>query len=344
MTGGYPFSRQPKSNTLTILFYPKIIKTDPRSKQPSLKPPHFTERESTTMSSNFNNQQPELPNFEKKSKAHATNPGMLALRSAFQQFAGQLSQQVSNPLLEAHGDAYQLVIKADAKRYNNQLDEALELYQQALELEANYTDALMGLGKCYRQLGDMDSACSTLKRALKQNAFDPKLYYELGKAQNEAGKLPEAIKSYERALKLDPSLTDVRFGLALMVELSGDTTYAATLYEQVLDQDDDFLPAYNNLGSIYLRQGDYDEAETFFRELIRRAPDFNRGFLGLAITLDRSGRLHESLMMYQKCINLKPNGHNTDFIEARIADVEQQLAAEKASKKRTRALRVVDKG
>jgi tetratricopeptide (TPR) repeat protein len=265
------------------------------------------------------------------------NKSMLALRNAFNQFAGQLSQQVTNPLLEAHGDAYQTVIKADAMRYNNQLEAALEQYKNALALEPDYIEALMGMGKCYRQLGDTENACRVLKQALKQNSFDASIHYELGKSQNESGKLPQAIKSYERALKINPALIDVRFGLALMVELNGDTTYAATLYEQVLDQDDDFLPAYNNLGSIYLRQGDYTEAETFFRELIKRAPDFNRGFLGLAITLDRSGRLRESLMMYQKCINLKPNGHNAEFIEGRMADIQQQLAAEKSQKKQKRS-------
>lgn len=252
--------------------------------------------------------------------------------------AKQLSHTVANPnntgnTNHAGQTAYQLSIKADAHRFRNQLETAEALYLDALALDPEHTDALIGLGKTLREQGRPDEGCRALRQALRQNAFNVEVQLELGRCYNEAGKPERAITWYERALKLDPANNDARFGLALLVELHGDVEYAATLYEAVLDQDENFLPAYNNLGSIYLRMGEYEASEGFFRELIQRSPEFHRGYLGLGITLDRAGRSKEALFYYRTVLGMKPVGRNNEFIETRVAEITQDMATENPLKR-----------
>jgi tetratricopeptide (TPR) repeat protein len=257
----------------------------------------------------------------KKPKLHYSSRLMAALN----RFAGTISTEVKNPLLEKYGDAYDFLIKGDAHRLREETEDAIRSYEKAIQLNPSFIEAYAGMARCFRRKGDLKRAIFTYTKALTLNAFDKEIHLELAKCYNEAGNQTKGIYHFRQALKIDAQFIDAKFNLALCLELQGDMAEPSKLYEEIIIQDSDFLPAYNNLGSIYMRQGLYKSSETMFRRLIALAPDFSRGFLGLAISLDRSNRPQEALAYYEKLLILKAHARNREYIENRVMNLRKAL-------------------
>lgn len=247
------------------------------------------------------------------------------LIAALNKFAQVIATEVKNPLVEKYGDAYDHLIKGDAHRLREEIEEAIKEYETAIRLNPAFTEAYVGMGRCFRRKGDLKRAIMSLMKALSYNAFDKEVHVEMAKAYNEAGIPVKGIHHFRQAVKIDPQYIEAKFNLALCLELQGDLTEPTKIYEDIIKQDADFLPAYNNLGSIYMRQGYYAAAEKIFRQLIELAPDFSRGYFGLAIALDRSNRIQEALPYYEKLLVMKAHQRNRDYIQNRIMTLRHTL-------------------
>lgn len=260
------------------------------------------------------------------------------LLTALNRFTGGLATEVKNPLKAKYGKAYDYLISADTLRYREEIDEAISHYRKALNERDDFTEAYLGMAKCFRRKGDTMGAIKYLNKALQQNSFRMDLHLDLAKCYAECGYLAKAVKHYERTIKLEPGSVEARFGLALAVEMNNDTQYAIRLYQEIIDIEPEFLPAYNNLGSLYMRLGLYAPAEVLFRALTEKAPEFTRGYLGLAITLDKSGKRHEAIEHYNKVLRMRPTGKNTEFITKRIVHLNRELGRAKTKRNTTLVL------
>lgn len=247
------------------------------------------------------------------------------LMAAITRFAGSITTEVRNPLLEKYGDAYDFLIKGDTHRLRDETEDAIRAYEKAVAINPGFTEAFVGMARCFRRKGDLKRALKAFQKALGLNQFDKEVHLEMAKCYNEAGFMSKGIQHFRHALRIDPEYIDAKFNLALCLELQGDLAEPTRLYEEILAQDPDFLPAYNNLGSIYMRQGYYKAAEQKFRQLIDLAPDFSRGYLGLAIALDRSNRPTEALTYYEKLLVMKTYARNREYIENRVLTLRKLL-------------------
>ena len=257
------------------------------------------------------------------------------LMRALNRFTGGLSVGVRNPMADKYGAAYDHLVSGDACRYREDIETAIDHYQQALSIREDMGEAWVGIAKCLKRKGDVMGAINNFKKALQRNSFDTDVQLEIAKCYSECGYLVKASQHYERAMKLDPGCIEGMFGLALVVEINNDIDYAISLYERILTLDAEFLPAYNNLGSLYMRLGQYLKAEELFRQLIQKAPDFTRGYLGLAIALDKAGKRGESLETYHEVLRMKPNTRNASFIKKRIVQINMDMGKSRSTGRTT---------
>lgn len=260
------------------------------------------------------------------------------LMTALNRFTGGLATEVTNPLKAKYGKAYDYLISGDTHRYREEIDTAISHYQQALEQRHDFTEAYLGIAKCFRRKGDTMGAIKYLSKAIEQNNFRKELHLDIAKCYAECGYIAKAIHHYERVIKLDRNSVEARFGLALVVEAQEEFQHAIRLYLEIIEIEPEFLPAYNNLGSIYMRISLFDAAESLFRTLVAKAPEFTRGHLGLAITLDKAGKCAEAIQCYQHVLKLRPSTKNSDFIEKRIIQLNKDLGRTKTRRNTTLVL------
>jgi tetratricopeptide (TPR) repeat protein len=77
---------------------------------------------------------------------------------------------------------------------DDKLDDAIEMYKRALELDPNYQDALHGLGMAFHNRGRIEEAIVTAKRLVEIDPDDILAHTSLSMFYQAQGKIDEAEK------------------------------------------------------------------------------------------------------------------------------------------------------
>src|ERR1700728_1496526 len=81
-----------------------------------------------------------------------------------------MARKESYPMADSETDKEELYDQAIDLFADDKFDEAIAMYERALEIDPKFTDAVHGLAMCYQAKGDTDSAIEVTKRHI---AADP---------------------------------------------------------------------------------------------------------------------------------------------------------------------------
>ena len=195
--------------------------------------------------------------------------------------------QVSTDAGADRGRARELLEKGKELYRNDQDQEALASFQEALKLDPNLAEAHFRLGLSYEALekreeaeAEYKKAVETYKKYLADHENDPEAHYDLGQTYAGLGQYSEAIREYRLATKLKEDDPDI----------------------------------YYDLGVAYTKLAQYDAAATAFSKSLEIDPENYRAQDGLdeakeGIKRIRAGRKHqENLLKKQKEEELKKAG------------------------------------
>ena len=82
-------------------------------------------------------------------------------------------------------------------------DEAIALYQSALDEDPRYNDALHGMVMCYQAKGDLDTAIALTKKYIAQEPEDILAFTNLSMFYQKKGMIKEAEAAGAEARRLD---------------------------------------------------------------------------------------------------------------------------------------------
>lgn len=99
-------------------------------------------------------------------------------------------------------DARSLYREAFAHYVGGRVEEAIEGYRRALEVDPGFTLAWNGLSVAYRQQGDLDAAIETAQKLVELAPDDPLSYTNLSIVLMNKGLVPEAEDAKARAMQL----------------------------------------------------------------------------------------------------------------------------------------------
>ena len=164
--------------------------------------------------------------------------------------------------------------------------EARELFARALKLSATYPDTLPNswnnLGILSTREGRMNDAVEYFQKALQLNPDHLIALDNLGMAHRQLKHWDEARAAFERALSVSPTDPEANYGLGMVYAQTDDTVRASEYLHKALQAQPVYPEALNNLGILYLKTQRRDEAVASFEESIRVAPDFDQSYLNLA--------------------------------------------------------------
>lgn len=132
------------------------------------------------------------------------------------------------------GYYYSLGNLADNK---GQWDKAIQRYEKALSLDANYSDAYMGLAGDYYEKGDFQLEVSNYEKAVVSNPDDAEAWYYLGTAYEDVGEFDNAIVAYNKALVINPVYKDALHDLSLVYIATGKMNNARELQARLMVAD-----------------------------------------------------------------------------------------------------------
>ena len=81
-------------------------------------------------------------------------------------------------------------------------EEAIPIYQEALDGNPTEPSLHLDIGRCRRKLGDLDEAEESIRQGLTSSPYDPKMHYELALVLADRGNPDQAVAHLETALSV----------------------------------------------------------------------------------------------------------------------------------------------
>ncbi len=202
------------------------------------------------------------------------------------------------------------------ERYDqlDQIDLAIQLFEQALQEDSIYALAHAGLGEAYWRKFDitmetewMVKAQTACERAAQLDTDLAPVYVTLGLIHTESGRYGSAKMAFNDALDREPGHAGAHRGLAKLYEEQGNQDEAEKTYQRAIALKTDFWGGYYDLGEFYRRTGRYTKAIEQFQHVVALTPD---NFLGYSKVGTQYWYLKEpekAKEWYEKSIAIKPN-------------------------------------
>jgi len=117
---------------------------------------------------------------------------------------------------------FALALDYEAERANRKTwAEAINAYENALQLDPGRTDALINCGTLYYEQGNFEKASECYRHAIERDTECGLAHSNLGSVLEEMGQLEEARRHLRLAVRLEPHHPDARYNLALICEKLG---------------------------------------------------------------------------------------------------------------------------
>lgn len=183
---------------------------------------------------------------------------------------------------------------ADRAAEQGDHETAATLYRNAFSSNPESVDALVGLGRSYRHLGQSRRGEQALREALARRGNDAGILLELGRTQLADGRTEEGLASLQRAQALAPRDPRIITAHGIALDQLGRHADAQREYQKGLRIDPTDFALLSNLALSLGLSGAPEAGIDILRELVRdnEATARTRGNLGLLYGL--AGREREA--------------------------------------------------
>jgi tetratricopeptide (TPR) repeat protein len=237
---------------------------------------------------------------------------------------------------------YYVTGRGNLQRYDRMenLESAIAMFRQAVELDPNYALAYAGVAEAYWRKYQLTKDSELLElarthglRAITLNDRLSPVLVTMGLIETSGGQYGDAVRNFNRALRLEPLNVDAHRGLASAFEGSGRPKEAEAIYRQAIRLRPNHWASHRDLGVFYFNMGRYSEAEPYFKSVIKLTPDNYRAYSNLGATYLKLGRTDEAAQMYKQSLVIKPDADaltysglgSVYYFQERYADAATQF-------------------
>jgi len=217
-------------------------------------------------------------------------------------------------------------------RNQGHIEEAMEHYQKAIQINPNDCEVLNNLGNALADKGRFDEAIENFRQAIRIN---PNFYFALtglGVALADKGRFDEAIENFRQAIRINPNDCGALINLGIALAAKGRFDEAIENFRKAIRINPNYCEALVNLGIALAARGRFDEAIENFRQAIRINPNFSEALDNLGIALAARGRFDEAIENFRQAIQINPNDfealNNLAWVLAASPDDELRHGAE----------------
>ncbi len=185
-------------------------------------------------------------------------------------------------------------------------DQAIEQYEQLVDMDPGDLDAVLTLGNLYLQVGRSLEAIEQYQRALfiePETGDDPPTDFDL----SDEHQLQEAVAALEKVVRKYPGVAPFHVHLGDLYVKCGEDNKAVEQYQCALDTHPNFLEATVKLGTQHMRQGRFVDAALSFNRAVELNDRLMTAFIGLGCAQHASGRTNESLATFDLAAALEPS-------------------------------------
>jgi tetratricopeptide (TPR) repeat protein len=227
-----------------------------------------------------------------------------ALAGMYEQVTGEPAVlEVTGPELEAR----ELMDKGYSLTELGRLEEALEAYDRAIELQSDYSWAWARKGRTLRLLARYEEALKCYNKALEIQPRYAFAWNGKGIVLERMGKQEQALACYETAASINPHEVWYWCNQADALLNMGRQTEAIKPLERALEIDPMHPNSWAKLGQVHRLLHNYNEAIVAYEKAIRLNPTYAWAHNGCGLALKAVGRLNDALLSFRRATRHQPD-------------------------------------
>jgi len=265
----------------------------------------------------------------------------------------------ADPLADDFQISEILFLRATSKHGIGDIEYAMDLYRQALDVRSDMPGAWKNLAILAKEAGRMDVAENAYRRALRLVPDSATSLNSLGFILNRSERYEEAISYFKEALRYvefaddipvpEELYADVNFNLGVASMHTGRVQDAIAAYRETIRYDHVHAGSYINLASIYHKSGQIDQAIELYRNAIVAASTSNdstwvrsglveMSSMNLGVALSHRGRSAAALEAFKTSRRSRRNRLRAGLVadyDDNFDDFEISLLAHEVRTRRT---------
>lgn len=198
------------------------------------------------------------------------------------------------------------------ERGRESTDQAIGLFDRALELDPRYALAHARLADAYLQKFYITRDAEWLKkarvsceRAIEINKDLAPVHNTMGLIYHTTGQDQRAVDEYKESLRLDGRNAIAFVGLALAYQTLRQLNDAEKMFQAAIDLRPGYWASHTDLGLFYVRYGRYKEGELHLQRAVELAPDNVGTYNNLGLLYIKTGQLTEAERTLKKSLSIK---------------------------------------
>jgi tetratricopeptide (TPR) repeat protein len=220
---------------------------------------------------------------------------------------------VNDLLLKDNNDSYLLFIKANCLNDLEQLEEALEIYDNIISNRNDFYLAYGARGIIFQKLGQKEKATNDLNYSLKYEKKNAILYTHRALIHIEDEDFESALADLNKALKIDNQLELARLNRAFVLRMLGQKEKALKDIENSAIEIELNAEGYLQIGIVYFKNNDNKKALEFYNKSIEIDPNLVEAIYSRALVYCKLEEFEKSINDLNKSMELD-NSHFMDFL------------------------------
>jgi len=203
---------------------------------------------------------------------------------------------------------YGLCDRATSLTAKGQIDDAIAVWRQALDMNPADDRANHSLASLLMKTGRFAEAQPLLEQALRANPGYPVANTDLGVVLAAGGRIGEAIPHFEKELAISPRSAYAHSNYARALAQFGHLDQAIVQFRLAVEDEPDDASVHTNLGRALAMQHDPASAIAEFEKAIQLNPDYPTAhhYLGDALYFAQ-GRAAPALAQWRELLRLDPD-------------------------------------
>jgi len=200
--------------------------------------------------------------------------------------------------------------KAHQNHQKNNLQVAVNLYNEILKTNPNHVDARNNLGIILLKLGKLQIAKSCFEKAIEINPSYAAVHNNLGLVYKNLVELQKAKICYEKAIEINSNYVDAHNNLGIVFKRLGELQKAKSSFEKAIEISPSDATTHNNLGVVFEELGELQKAKSCTEKAIEINPSYVDGYWNLH---SFASDIDEALTILKKLYEI-----DNKFIKAKI--------------------------
>ncbi len=186
----------------------------------------------------------------------------------------------------------------------NQLEDAIVDFNNALQIHPKYFDSLIGRSNLYQKVGELDKSLADAQLAASIQPNDERSYICMGGVYFQRKEYDKSLKVSNKALNINPNNADGRLNRAILYSIKNDFQKSLIDFNQFLQLRPNDAKGYLYRGVAYSKLGQLDTAIQDFSRAIRLMPSNGHAYFERSKAYLSKGNSTQALTDAQKAQSL----------------------------------------